>query len=209
MSDRKELIEAVLEGDPSKVKLLVLEAISRGDDANDLMNSGLITAMDIVGEKMEAEELFIPEVLQSATAMSAGVALLKPHLTGESGKTRGTVVIGSVFGDVHDIGKNLVKMMLGGSGFTVVDLGVNVSTDAFIEAVNSNKADLVCMSALLTTTMPVMREVITALEDNKLRNQVKVMVGGAPIGQAYADEIGADGYGADAGAAVRIAKSLL
>ena len=122
---------------------------------------------------------------------------------------RSTVVIGSVCGDLHDIGKNLVKMMLGGSGFTVVDLGVNVSSDAFIEAVNSNGASLLCMSALLTTTMPEMKKVISALEDNKLRDQVRVMVGGAPIGQAYADEIGADGYGADAGAAVRIAKSLV
>ena len=209
MSERKELIEAVLAGDQSKVKLLVLEAVSRGEDANDLMNSGLIAAMDIVGEKMESEELFIPEVLLSAKAMSAGVDILKPHLTEEGGETRGTVVIGTVFGDLHDIGKNLVKMMLEGSGFNVVDLGVNVPTNSFIEATKTNNANLVCMSALLTTTMPVMQEVITSLEENNLRDQIKIMVGGAPIGQAYADEIGADGYGADAGAAVRIAKSLL
>ncbi len=209
MSERKELIEAVLAGDQGKVKLLVMESVSKGEDASEIMKNGLITAMDIVGEKMEAEELFIPEVLLSAKAMSAGVEILKPHLTEEGGETRGTVVIGTVFGDMHDIGKNLVKMMLESSGFNVIDLGLNVSTNAFIEATKSNKANLVCMSALLTTTMPVMQEVITALEKNNLRNQVKIMVGGAPIGQAYADEIGADGYGADAGAAVRIAKSLL
>lgn len=209
MSPRESLINAVLEGDQATVKLEVMEAISRGESANEIMNNGLIAAMDIVGAKMEAEELFIPEVLMSANAMSAGVEILKPHLSEDEDQHRGTVVIGSIFGDIHDIGKNLVKMLMESAGFKVVDLGINVAPDQFLAAVRENNADIVGMSALLTTTMPVMQDVITKLEENGLRDKVKVIIGGAPVSAAYAEKIGADAHGADAGAAVRIAKSLL
>jgi 5-methyltetrahydrofolate--homocysteine methyltransferase len=207
--NNNEIISAVLEGDESKVKLQVIEAVDRGEKANDIMNNGLIAAMDIVGRRMEAEEMFIPEVLMSAQAMEVGVKLLKSRLTGEAGTSRGVVVLGSVFGDMHDIGKNLVKMMLEGAGYDVIDLGVNVKPEEFIAAVREKNATLVGMSSLLTTTMPVMKEVIDALEANGLRSQVKVLVGGAPVDDAYAEEIGADACGTDAGAAVRIAKALV
>jgi 5-methyltetrahydrofolate--homocysteine methyltransferase len=208
MSPRQSLINAVLEGDQATVKLEVMEAVSRGEKANEIMNEGLIAAMDIVGAKMEAEELYIPEVLLSAKAMAAGVAILRPHLSGDAGKHRGSVVIGSVFGDIHDIGKNLVKMLLESAGFLVTDLGINVESEKFLAAVRENKANIVCMSALLTTTMPGMKDVITKLEENSLRDQVKIIIGGAPVSEVYAKKIGADAYGADAGAAVRIAKSF-
>jgi 5-methyltetrahydrofolate--homocysteine methyltransferase len=207
--NNSEIITAVLEGDEAKVKLQVMEAVNRGERANDIMSDGLIAAMDIVGKKMESEEMFIPEVLMSAQAMEAGVSILKSRLTGEAGRSRGVVVLGSVFGDMHDIGKNLVKMMLEGAGYDVIDLGVNVRPEQFISAVRDKNATLVGMSSLLTTTMPVMKEVIDALEENGLRNQVKVIIGGAPVDDAYAEEIGADACGTDAGAAVRIAKALV
>lgn len=207
--NNNEIIAAVLEGDEAKVKLQVIEAIDRGENANDIMNGGLIAAMDIVGKKMESEEMFIPEVLMSAQAMDAGVSVLKSRLTGEARSSRGVVVLGSVFGDVHDIGKNLVKMMLEGAGYDVIDLGVNVTPEQFITAVRDRNATLVGMSSLLTTTMPVMKDVIDALEENGLRKQVKVIIGGAPVDDDYAEEIGADACGTDAGAAVRIAKALV
>ena len=207
MTQFANMTEAILAGDPDKVKQLAEEGISRGDDAEAVM-AAMIGAMDIVGEKMEAEEMFIPEVLMSAKAMSAGTELLKPHLAEGGSGNKGTLVIGSVHGDLHDIGKNLVKMLMEGSGFSVVDLGTNVAPDAFLAAVKEHSASLVGMSALLTTTMPVMKEVVDALKDAGLRDQVKVLVGGAPVTDEYAAQIGADAYGADAGSAVRIAKSL-
>lgn len=209
MTKKEKLVNAVLNGEVDNVKLLVMEAVGQGENANEIMNDGLITAMDIVGEKMEAEDMFIPEVLLSAQAMAAGVEILKPHLTGDSSKNRGSVVIGSAHGDLHDIGKNLVKMLLEGAGFTVNDLGIDVEPEKFVSAVQENNADLVGISALLTTTMPVMKDVIQLLEDNGLGERVKVMVGGAPVSEPFAQEIGADGYGSDAGAAVRVAKSLI
>ncbi|MFO7557315.1 MAG: corrinoid protein [Desulfobacterales bacterium] len=209
MADMQSLMNSILEGDENKTKLLVLEAINSGEKAGEIMNKGMIAAMDIVGEKMEAEEMFIPEVLMSANAMSAGVEILRPHLTADEAMNSGTAVIGSVRGDLHDIGKNLVKMLLEGAGFEVVDLGTNVESKQFLSAVQDHNAKLVGMSALLTTTMPVMKEVIDLLSDNKLRDSVKVIVGGAPVTEEYSREIGADGYGSDAGSAVRIAKALL
>ncbi|ABW66917.1 corrinoid protein [Desulfosudis oleivorans] len=208
MTQFANMTEAILAGDPDRVKQLAEEGISRGDDAGAVM-AAMIGAMDIVGEKMEAEDMFIPEVLMSAKAMSAGTELLKPHLAEGGDGNKGTLVIGSVHGDLHDIGKNLVKMLMEGSGFSVVDLGTNVAPDAFLAAVKEHSASLVGMSALLTTTMPVMKEVVDALKNAGLRDQVKVLVGGAPVTDAYAEQIGADAYGADAGSAVRIAKSLV
>lgn len=210
MIDWQKIMTAIFEGDENKTRLLVMEAINQGEKAGDIMEKAMIAAMDIVGEKMEAEELFIPEVLMSARAMSAGVEFLKPHFntSEEEFSSRGVAVIGSVQGDLHDIGKNLVKMMLEGAGFTVVDLGTNVEIDLFISAIKENNATILGMSALLTTTMPVMKDVIDLLSENNLRDQVKVLVGGAPVSEEYAREIGADGYGADAGSAVRLAKSF-
>lgn len=211
MTKIQDIIAAILEGDETKTKLLVMEAVSEGQNAAEIMNDGMIAAMDIVGEKMEAEELFIPEVLMSAKAMSAGVAFLKPHLAASQDQAaeRGTAVIGTVQGDLHDIGKNLVRMLMEGAGFNVVDLGTNVETDRFLSAVKENNANILAMSALLTTTMPVMKEVIDALEKDNIRNEIKVIVGGAPVSEEYSQEIGADGYGFDAGSAVRVAKALI
>ncbi len=210
MTDLQNLISAILDGDENKTKLLVMEAVNQGEKAGEIMKNGMIAAMDIVGEKMEAEELFIPEVLMSARAMNAGVELLKPYLaaSGEPSTSLGVAVIGSVQGDLHDIGKNLVRMLMEGAGFDVIDLGTNVETARFLSAVKENKATILGMSALLTTTMPVMKDVIDLLVQNNLRDQVKVLVGGAPVSEEYARNIGADGYGADAGSAVRLAKSL-
>ncbi len=209
MDKMQPIIDAVINGDEDKVKVIALEGITKGEKADVIMRKGLIAAMDIVGEKMEAEDMFIPEVLMSARAMSEGIKVLKPHLSKDDAKDRGVVVIGSSQGDLHDIGKNLVKMLMEGVGFSVVDLGTDVEPAKFLEAVRKNKADIVGISALLTTTMPMMKNVIDTLESAGLRDQVKVLIGGAPVTQEYADEIGADAYGADAGSAVRIAKSLL
>jgi len=209
MSDMQNLMDAILEGDENKTKLLVMEAINKGEKAGEIMNKGMIAAMDIVGEKMESEEMFIPEVLMSASAMSSGVEILRPLLKDDDAVNRGVAVIGSVHGDLHDIGKNLVKMLLEGAGFKVIDLGTNVESKKFLSAVQDHNADIVGMSALLTTTMSVMKEVIDLLSENNLRENVKVLVGGAPVTEEYSQKIGADGYGADAGSAVRIAKSMM
>jgi len=209
MADWQNLIDAVLKGDVEKVKELVKVAIDGGGKANDIMNNGLIAGMNVVGEKMGAEEMFIPEVLISAKAMSAGVEILKPFLTDEEVDTAGKMVIGTVQGDVHYIGKNLVAMLMQGAGLSVVDLGIDVSPQEFVEAVHENNPNIVGMSALLTTTMPKMKETIEALEEADLRGQVKVLVGGAPLTEEFAKEIGADGYALDAGSAVSTGKTLL
>ncbi len=209
MSDMKIIIDNILKGDEDKVKLLTLEALSKGEKASEILNNGLIAGMDIVGEKMEAEDMFIPEVLMSAKAMSAGLEVLKPHLAEDESNGRGKVVIGTVQGDLHDIGKNLVKMLIEGAGFEVIDLGTNVETEKFISTAKENNAGIIALSALLTTTMPVMKDIVDGLESAGIRDKVKVLVGGAPVTEEYAKEIGADGYGSDAGSAVRIAKSLV
>ena len=209
MNTLQLLIEAVIKGDEDRVKVIALEGITKGVKATDIMSKGLIAAMDKVGEKMEAEDMFIPEVLMSARAMSAGVEVLQPHLTENDVQSLGVVVIGSAQGDLHDIGKNLVKLLMEGAGFSVIDLGTDVKPEKFLAAVRENNADIVGISALLTTTMLMMKKVIEALESEGLRDQVKVIVGGAPVTKEFAEEIGADCYGADAGSAVRIVKSLL
>jgi 5-methyltetrahydrofolate--homocysteine methyltransferase len=158
---------------------------------------------------MKTGELFIPEVLRSARVMQGAIALLKPHLSEEDKSGLGTIVIGTVEGDLHDIGKNLVSMMLQGAGFSVVDLGTNVKPQDFVEAVKSNKAHILGMSALLTTTMPKMEETVRALKESGIRDQVKIMAGGAPVTQKFIDDIGADGYGANAASASEVAKELI
>jgi 5-methyltetrahydrofolate--homocysteine methyltransferase len=195
-----------LNGKPG-VEELVANAIDQKLDVGEILHSGLISGMDIVGEKFSNGEYFVPEMLFSAKAMKSGLKLLRPHLVDKKISTLGTIIIGTVEGDMHDIGKNLVSMMLEGGGFEVVDLGVNTSTEKFVSAVEENPDALIGMSALLTITMEKMRDVIDALQAKGLEN--KIFIGGAPVTERYAEEIGADGYAPDASRAVRKAKELL
>jgi 5-methyltetrahydrofolate--homocysteine methyltransferase len=209
MADYEQLKQMVIEGDGEGTIRVTRQLIDAGTGAREILDGGLLPAMDIVGERMRSGEAFIPEVLLSARTMQGALDILKPLLAeGDTGNT-GTAVIGTVEGDLHDIGKNLVAMMLEGAGFKVVNLGAGVTVAQFIAAVKDHKPQIVGMSALLTTTVGRMPEVIAALKADGLRDSVKVMVGGAPVTQAYADEIGADGYGANAAMAVDHAKSLI
>jgi 5-methyltetrahydrofolate--homocysteine methyltransferase len=199
---------SLIRGDAASTTAGVQQAIQDGIDPLQILNEGLISAMTEVGAKFEAGEYYIPEMLIAARAMQAALVPLKPLLIESGAKPLGTIAIGTVQGDLHDIGKNLVAMMLEGAGFAIEDLGTNAAPDAFVKAVEGG-ANIVAMSALLTTTMPAMKSTIEALESAGVREQVKIMVGGAPVTQAYADQIGADGYSADASSAVRVAKQLL
>ena len=201
------LQQAVIEGEAEETVRLVQQHLDEGKDAVDILDNGLIVAMDDVGAKFSAGELFIPEMLVSAEAMQEGLALLKPLLIENASGGRGTVVIGAVKGDLHDIGKNLVVLMLEGVGFTVVDLGTDVSPEDFVEAARANGAGIVAMSALLVTTMPHMKTTVDQLRAAGLG--AKAIVGGAPLTQSYADEITADGYASDAPGAVILCKSML
>jgi 5-methyltetrahydrofolate--homocysteine methyltransferase len=201
------LRQAVLEGDADEAARLVQEQLDEGAEAPDILDNGLIAAMDEVGARFSAGDLFIPEMLIAAEAMQAGLSLLKPLLVSEDSTGRGIVVIGAVKGDLHDIGKNLVALMLEGAGFTVIDLGADVSPEAFVEAVAAHHADIVGMSALLVTTMPQMTKTIAQIRAAGLT--AKAIIGGAPVTQAYADEIKADGYASDAPGAVVLCKSML
>ena len=203
------LQECVIEGKREEVESLVIEALQANISPDEILNSGLIAAMKIVGSRFEEGEFFVPEMLVAARAMQSGLAILKPRLLQSGVKSLGVVIIGTVKGDLHDIGKNLVAMMLEGAGYEVIDLGTDVSAEKFVIAVKENRADLVGLSALLTTTMSNMRGTITALEVAGLRDTVKVIVGGAPLTENFAKSIGADGYAADASRAVAIAKSML
>ncbi len=209
MDIKAQIFERVVEGDAPAVKSLVAQAIAEGVSAEELLNESLIAAMSEVGSLFERREFFVPEMLVAARAMKAGVELLKPILADTGVQPIGTVVMGTVAGDLHDIGKNLVVMMLEGAGFRVIDVGVDVTPDKFVLAAREHSADIVGMSALLTTTMVAMKSVIDALDQAGLRPSVSVMVGGAPVTQRFADEIGADHYGQDASAAVRAAKAAL
>ena len=174
-----------------------------------MLDNGLIAGMNVVGDKMEAGDMFIPEVLMAAQIMGEGVNFLKPLLRDDQSAAKGKVIIGTVKGDLHDIGKNLVAMMCEGSGLEVINLGVDIAPEQFADAAKENNADIVCLSALLTTTMPQMKKTIEAIKDNGLNNRVKVLIGGAPVTQAFADEIGADAFAADAGSAAKKANQLL
>ncbi|MGI6536783.1 MAG: cobalamin B12-binding domain-containing protein [Caldicoprobacterales bacterium] len=209
MTILKEITEYVKTGNAKKVEELVKKAIDDGKDPGDILNNSLITGMSEIGILFKNNEVFIPEVLIAARAMKAGMAILKPLLIEKDVKPVGKVVLGTVKGDLHDIGKNLVGMMLEGAGFEVIDLGIDVSPEKFVEAARDNQADCVAMSALLTTTMPHMKDTIEAFEAAGLRENVKIMIGGAPITQSYADEIGADGYASDAASAAELAKNLI
>jgi 5-methyltetrahydrofolate--homocysteine methyltransferase len=208
MAALEELREAVAEGQVKPAVAAVTQGLVEGIPAGTLLQEGLIAAMRQVGQLYEEGEIFVPEMLVAARAMSAALAVLKPHLVSQGVESSGKVAIGTVKGDLHDIGKNLVAMMLEGSGFEIVDLGVDVPAEKFVEAIRAG-ANVVAMSALLTTTMTNMQGIIRAIEAAGLRDKAKILVGGAPITKAYADEIGADGYATDASSAVRMLREVL
>ena len=206
----KQMASKLYDGEDEEVAGLVQQALDAGLKPGDVLADGLIAGMDRVGRDFKNGDLFVPEVLIAAKAMHAGMAILRPLLVGDVTVTRmGKCVIGTVQGDLHDIGKNLVKMMMEGAGFEVVDLGVDVKPEKFVAAVREHQPKLVGMSALLTTTMVNMKTTIDALQAAGLRNSVKIMIGGAPVTDAYARQIGADAYSADAGAAVDAARALV
>jgi len=204
-----DIAATLYEGNRDQVTVLVRQALDQGTAPGIILNDGLIKGMDRVGQGFKDGELFVPEVLIAARAMQAGMDVLRPLLTESDTPAIGKFVIGTVKGDLHDIGKNLVKMMMEGAGFEIIDLGADVAPEAFVAAVKEHKAKFIGMSALLTTTMPQMKTTIEALEKEGLRSAVKVMVGGAPLTSAYADQIGADAYAPDAATAVDEARSLL
>jgi len=207
--DLKQIFDNVIEGAAPSVEAGVKQALSEGIGADVILKEALIAAMDEVGRQYEEGDIFVPEMLISARAMQAGLALLKPHLVGGANESAGKVAIGTVKGDLHDIGKNLVAMMLEGAGFEIIDLGVDVPPQAFVDAVATKGAQVIGMSALLTTTMSNMGVTIEALKAAGLRDKVKVMIGGAPVTQDFASQIGADGFAADASSATRIARELV
>jgi len=201
--------QAVLAGEMEGIAELTNQALAQGIGAREILDQALTPAMDIVGEEYEKGDRYVPEMLISAETMKGAVAVLKPLLVEAGVKARGKVVIGTVEGDLHDIGKDLVAMMLEGAGFEVINLGAEIAAEEFVKAAKEHEPDIVGMSALLTTTMIHMPEVIDALQQAGLRDKTKVMIGGAPVTQGYADKIGADGYAPDAASATKLAKSLL
>jgi len=209
MFNIKEISQMVIAGDAAKVKELAARALDAGVSPDEVINDGLIAGMNVVGAKFKAREIFIPEVLMAAQALYSGLDLVKPLLEDSQATNLGTCVIGTVKGDVHDIGKNLVIMMLEGAGFEVHDAGIDVTPEGFVELVRRLKPKVLGLSALLTTTMPVMKETIAALKEAGLRDGVKVIIGGAPVTQVFADAIGADAYAPDATVGVDRVKGLL
>ena len=205
----EKIFEGILDGNANLVVAEVQKALDAGMGPADILNQGMIAAMGEVGRLFEEGEYFVPEMLIAARAMQKGLEILKPYLTEADVQSPGKVAIGTVKGDLHDIGKNLVAMMLEGAAFEVIDLGTDVSPERFIQAVRDNGAQIIAMSALLTTTMPNMKNTIEALKEAGLRDKVKVMIGGAPVTQNYADQIGADGFAEDASRAVAKARNLL
>ncbi|MBQ4388294.1 MAG: cobalamin-dependent protein [Prevotella sp.] len=208
-SPEERLFQAILHGKSDDAATATRDALVQNIAPQELINGQMIRAMGEVGQRFQDGQAFVPQLLMAGRAMKAALELLKPMLAGAASTSLGKVVIGTVKGDLHDIGKNLVASMLEGCGFEVVNIGIDVSADTFIEEVKKNQPDILCMSALLTTTMGYMKEVIDALEQAGIRDQVKVMVGGAPVTQGFADEIGADGYSDNANSAVTVAKQLL
>jgi corrinoid protein of di/trimethylamine methyltransferase len=208
MADPKELYDAILTGNAKKADAVTREALANKCDPSELVGKYMIPAMDEVGKRFECNEYFVPELLIAARAMKTALELITPHLLARGIERAGRVVIGTVQGDLHDIGKNLVASMLEGGGFEVVDLGVDVPPEKFVEAAQAKAGSIVALSALLTTTMTMMKAVITALDKAGIREQTKVMIGGAPITQQFADEIGADGYSDNASTAVALARRL-
>ncbi len=210
MSDQLDNIrKTIVEGLHNEIEELVQKALADNIAPDSIVNEAMIPGMDIVGQKFSANEIFVPEMLVAAVTMNKGLDILKPMLQQSGSKSKGTIVMCTVKGDLHDIGKNLVIMMLEGAGFEVIDMGVDMSVDNLIEKVQEIKPDILGLSALLTTTLPEMAKVVESLKATGMRDQVKVMIGGAPVDAAYCDKIGADAYGKDAAQAVEIARGLV
>ena len=209
MADLNAISEALQKGKANDVKQMVQAAIDEGVTARQVLEEGMMAGMDVVGRKFKNNEVYVPEVLIAARAMNAGIEILRPLLINEKVKPRGTVVIGTVKGDLHDIGKNLVKMMMEGKGFNVIDLGTDVPVEKFLSAAQENEADIICCSALLTTTMTEMKKVVEAADEAGGHKQVKIMIGGAPVTQQYCESIGADAYTPDAASAAEKATELV
>lgn len=210
MAGIQEVYDLVVKGKAKVIAAAVQEALDAGCDPSDVLNQGMISAMDEVGAKFKSGEIFVPEMLVAARAMKKGVEVLKPHLASGVAGAAGKVIIGTVAGDLHDIGKNLVTMMLESAGFEVIDLGVDVPKEKFVEAYEANpETKIICCSALLTTTMPALKDTVALLNECDFRSKIKVMVGGAPITQAFSDEIGADAYTEDAASCAQKAKELV
>ena len=209
MAQLQALADAIISGNRMKAVELTTQALGEGVAAKEVLDKGLIPGMAVVGEKFKNCEFYVPEVLVAARAMSASMEKLRPELVREKVEPVGRVAIGTVRGDLHDIGKNLVAMMLEGAGFEIIDLGVDCAPEAFVGAVKEKKANLIALSALLTTTMPAMQDTVEALEAAGLRKKAKVIIGGAPVTQKFADQIGADGYAPDAASGVDIAKKVI
>lgn len=207
MDKLSEIKELMQQGRAKNVVTLVQEALDEGIEANVILNDALLAGMAIIGDKFKREEIFVPEVLVAARAMNKGVEVLKPYLQDSSNISKGTAVLGTVKGDLHDIGKNLVRIMMEGKGIDVIDLGTDISAETFIDEAKKNHADIICCSALLTTTMPEMKRVVDLVKEENL--DVKVMIGGAPVNQEFCDEIGADYYTDDAASAADVAASIL
>ena len=209
MADLQKIYTAVLEGDAKTSAAVTRQALDEGVEPMKLITDAMVPAMDEAGRRFEAEEYFVPELLLAARAMKAAMVLIRPLLVASGVKSAGKVAVGTVKGDLHDIGKNLVASMLEGGGFEVIDLGADVSPEKFIAAVKEQGAQVVCLSALLTVTMPAMKTTIEALKQAGIRQSVKVLVGGAPVTSQYASEIGADGYGENANSAVAMTRKML
>lgn len=209
MAILEDLAAEVIKGDAEAAKNLTEEALSQNVSAENILNSGLVAGMNVIGEEFKNNEIFIPEVLVAARAMKAGMQIIRPLLAEANVESLGKVIIGTVGGDLHDIGKNIVAMLLEGAGFEVVDLGADVTKEKFLEFAEKEKPDVLGMSALLTTTMVFMKDMVQSLEESGLKDNIKVIVGGAPITQSYADEIRADGYAPDAASAVDLVKSVI
>ena len=203
------LREGIIKGDAGVVKSETNRALNEGAEARDILAKGLIKSMSVVGERFGAGEMFLPEVLAAATAMHKGLDIVRPLLDKSDQKAMGRIVIGTVEGDIHDVGKRIVGFLLEGNGLEVIDLGVDVKAEVFIQSIEEHKPDILGMSALLTTTMPNMRKTINLLKEKGLREKIKIIVGGAPVNEEFAKSIGADGYAPEAGSAVQLVKKLL
>lgn len=209
MNQLANLTEAIIKGKLEDATLITKQALDEGVEADRIISDYMITGMTEIGRRFEAGKAFVPDLLMAARAMKGSLEILKPYLEEGQSKRAGKVIIGTVKGDLHDIGKNLVASMLEGSGFEVINVGVDISAEKFVNYVKEHNPDIVCLSALLTTTMESMREVIDALKNEGLRDKVKIMIGGAPVSSKYAEEIGADGYSDNANSAVALAKAIL
>ena len=205
MSILNEISEWLQKGRAPKVKAAVTKALEEGIPASEILEDGLLAGMDIIGQKFKNNEVFVPEVLVAARAMNRGVEILRPYLVEDGVETKGTVILGTVKGDMHDIGKNLVRMMMEGKGLEVIDIGVDVPTESFLDAAREHNAKLICCSALLTTTMGEMKNVVDAVKASEMNGKVKIMIGGAPITQTFCEQIGADCYTPDAASAAEVA----